>query len=210
MTLATALGVAACGTQALAYLIYARQVLRGACRPNGMSWLMWTYGTLVFFVIEVGTGAPLSVLLLPGICAVCSVFVAAESFRRAAYVAPQRQDWAILGVDVAILAGYLAMAWGPRAGELALIFVLLPGISSTLQSWPILRTTCLEPGHERPLAWFVWSAAYGLMALAAMADGLSWHYLVYPLLSQPVHILIGFFAMQGRESLRPAVGGSAA
>ena len=170
-----------------------------------MTWLMWTYGTLVFFLIEVDTGAPLSVLVLPGICAVCSVYVAAASFRRAAYIPPDRQDWAVLGLDVGILFGYLALAMGPNA-ELALVFVLLPAISSTLTSWPILRTTCLEPQHERPLAWFVWAAAYGLMALAAVADGLSWHYLAYPVLSQAVHILIGLFAMEGREAPR-ALGG---
>jgi hypothetical protein len=208
VTLATALGLAAGGTQALAYLIYARQMLCGECRPNGMTWLMWTYGTVVFFLIEADTGAPLSVLLLPGICTACSVYVAAESFRRASYVAPDRQDWAILGLDGAILLGYLALAYGPwPTPELALLFVLLPGISATLQSWPILRTTCLEPRHERPLAWFVWSAAYALMALAAVADGLSWHYLVYPALSLPVHVLIGVFAAAGRQSRDPAAAG---
>ncbi len=67
-------------------------------------------------------------------------------------------------------------------------------------SWPALRATFRDPGNERPLAWFVWSAAYGLLALAAMAEGLAWPFLVYPVLSQVTELLIGVFALDGGES----------
>jgi hypothetical protein len=188
--------------QALAYLVYFRQVLVGACLPNGMSWLLWTCGTLVLLAIEADSGAPISVLLLPAVCAFCSFVLAVRCLVLGSYIAPDPQDWAVLALDAAILLGYAAAAYGPSsaAASLGLIFVMLPGLSSTVASWPILRTTFREPGNERPTAWFVWSAAYGLSAVTVMAEGLHWAFLAYPLLNQAVHILMGFLAMNGGDS----------
>ena len=42
-----------------------------------------------------------------------------------------------------------------------------------------------------------------------MAAGLSWHYLVYPVLCQAIALLIGVFALGEGESLADSGGGSA-
>jgi hypothetical protein len=211
MDAADALGLAAGAMQALAYLIYLRQVVAGECRPNGMTWLLWTVGTLVFLAIEADIGAPVSVLLLPAVCALCSLWLAVRCFVRASYIAPEPQDRTILALDAAILAGYGALVYGPFAvpsGSAAgLVFVMLPGISSVVAGWPIVRTTSIDPGNERPLAWFVWSAAYTLVALAAIAEGLSWPYLAYPAMNLGLHLVIGALAMRRLDSpARPAAG----
>ncbi len=161
MTAAETLGFAAGLLQAVAYMIYLLQVVRAECRPNGMTWLMWSYGTLVLLIIEWDVGAPISILILPAVCAFCSLFVAGCAFARSAYIAPDRQDWAVLGLDVMILAGYVGFANGlaGQAGgdtDRTLVFVFLAGATTLTSSWPILRTTFLEPAYERPAAWFVW------------------------------------------------------
>ena len=87
---AVALGLAAGALQVVAYTIYTLQVVRAECRPNGMTWLMWSYGTLVLLIIEWDVGAPISILILPAVCSVCSLFVAGYAFARSAYIANAR------------------------------------------------------------------------------------------------------------------------
>lgn len=198
---AATLGLAAGALQIVAYIIYVLQVVRSECRPNGLTWIMWSYGTLVLLFIERDVGAPVSILILPAVCAVCSLFVAAYAFARGAYIAPDRQDWAVLGLDVLILTAYIAIAGSaaPDADQ-SMVFVLLTGTTTLTSSWPILRTTFLEPGHERPAAWFVWCAAYAAMGAAMILEGLSWQYGVYPVLSLAIHMAIGVFALNRRET----------
>ena len=137
MTAAT-LGLAAGVLQAAAYMIYVVQVVRAECRPNGMTWLMWSYGTLVLLIIEWDVGAPISILILPAVCSVCSLFVAGYAFARGAYIAPDRQDWAVLGLDVLILAGYVVFAHGVAASaataasdvDKSMVFVFLTGATT--------------------------------------------------------------------------------
>jgi hypothetical protein len=216
MTPALAIGLGAGLLQALAYLVYFRQVLRAEIAPNGMSWAMWTYGTLVFFGIEADMGAPVSLLILPGVCALCSLGVATHAFLRAAYLPPARGDWAILWIDMGIIGGYVVLLYGVHRGvepspdyPLGLVFVLMAAFSSVTSSLPILRSTRAEPRHERPLAWFVWAAAYAAMMTAAVIEGLSWHHQLYPLLSLVVHLAIGFFALSGTPRGRRAGPGKA-
>ncbi len=205
MSPAVALGLAAGIAQAAAYVIYAVQVVRAEARPNGMTWVMWSYGAFVFFAIELHIGAPLSVLVLPGVCMTASFCIATYAFACGGYLRPRRQDWAALAVDGALMLGYaMAVATATAAARplegAGLGFVALAGVSALTSSWPALRTTFAEPANERPLAWFVWSAAYGFLTLAAMAEGLSWQFLVYPILSQVVNMLIGVFALEGGDS----------
>ena len=46
----------------------------------------------------------------------------------------------------------------------------------------------------------MWSTAYGLLALSAMAEGLPWPFLVYPIAFQAVAFLIGLFALDGVDA----------
>lgn len=201
MTGASLAGVAAAALQALAYGIYVVQMLRGMCRPNAMSWLMWTLGTGVVLGIEWHLGVPASVLLLPAICFLCSLGVVAHGVLAGGHLEAERQDWLALALHLGLLGTYVALA---RSGEAAAGWApLLLGVSGAgvlVSTWPILRTTCRAPQNERPLAWFVWSAAYGLLALAVMREGLSWPYLVYPLTCQVLHLMIGIVALDSGDS----------
>ena len=203
MTLATTLGTASGLVQLVAFFLYIRTLRRGQTRPNGMSWLMWAYGSMVPFYIEGDTGAPLPVLLAPILCALLSMYVAARAFLHGPSVPAAPHDWLVLALDLAILGGYLAFASAILPGEgLETAFLLLPAASSVLSFWPILRSTCLDPAGERPLAWFVWSVSYGLMAFAVMAAELPWPYLAYPVITQAMNLLVGLLAMGGAETQR--------
>ena len=131
------------------------------------------------------------------------MYVAARAFLRGPVVPAARHDWFVLALDLAILMGYLAHASRLLPGQgLDTAFLLLPAASSVLSFWPILRTTCLNPTDERPLAWFVWSVSYGLMAFAVMAAALPWPYLAYPVITQAMNLVVGLLAMGGAEGQR--------
>jgi len=178
-----------------------------------MTWVMWSYGAFVFFAIELHLGAPVSVLVLPGVCMLCSIVVASYAFARSAWLRPGLQDWTALAFDATLMVGYAGLVAASTAGRplegVGLVFVALAGVSALTSSWPALRTTFARPGNERPLAWFVWSTAYGLLTLAAMAEGLAWPFLVYPVLSQVVSLFMGLFAIESGDSAArrvPAAG----
>ena len=117
MAFATALGTGAGLVQLAAFVLYIRSLRRGRARPNGMSWLMWAYGSLVPFYIASDTGAPAPVLLVPVLCALLSMWVAFRAFVGGPSVPAARHDWLVLAVDVAILGGYLAHLSGRLPGE---------------------------------------------------------------------------------------------
>jgi hypothetical protein len=211
MGAAMVLGTAAGALQAVAYAVYLRRAMRSECSPNAMSWLMWAYGTAVFFAIEAHLGAPAAILILPGVCACAALAVAITAFRRCGLGRPGLQDRAALAADVALTLAYLGfvafVAGGARPDEGAgLAFVTLGGLTAVTSSWPTLRSTFARPENERPLPWFVWSAAYGLLALAIMAEGLAWPFLVYPLALQAISLVVGLLALDGAESARAPLG----
>jgi len=211
VSLADVTGIASGVVQALAYLVYLRQVVAEDCRPNGMTWLMWSYGTALLLYVEIDQGAPFAALVLPTVCLLCSIAVASCAFARSAYIPPERQDWAVLSLDLGVSAGYVASSVVGDPAEFGLdtglMFVLLTGLTTFTSSWPIMRTTYLDPQHERPLAWFVWALAYGLLALAVMLENMAWPYLAYPLIALLVHLAIGFSAVSGaRAGTRSTIG----
>ena len=116
MTGAALLGAAAAALQLLSYTVYIRLVLAGRCAPNGMSWLMWSYGTGVLVFVQADLGTPLSVLATPALCVLCAAFVTIRAFASFERVPPARQDWVVLAIDVLILGSYLACARGTPDG----------------------------------------------------------------------------------------------
>lgn len=201
MHVAVTIGLAAGAVQLLAYAIYVRQSLAVAVRPNGTSWLMWTYGTLVFVGVEWNLGVAASLLVMPLACAGCSFFVAAYGIATGATLPPNRGDLGVLALDLGVMIGYALHAFAGLGGAaLGPMFVAAAGVNALMSAWPTLRSTYAQPGNERPLAWFVWSIAYGLLALAAMIEGLAWPYLVYPLVNQLAALTIGLLALEGGDS----------
>ena len=79
MSAAAICGVGAAGLQVLAYSIYVRSFLGGRCRPSGISWLMWSYGTAVLLFMQADVGTPVSVMMTPAFCLACSAFIATRA-----------------------------------------------------------------------------------------------------------------------------------
>lgn len=197
----TTIGLAAGFLQFAAYIWYAFAVVKSETNPNGMSWLMWSYGTFVFFFVEYDIGTPYSVLFLPFVCMLSSIGIALFSFTKRSYIPPERNDYFALSIDVTLLISYLSILYliAPKADALAIgfVFLILTSLSTITTFYPILRTTYLEPSHETPIPWFIWTLAYSLLLYTVVLENLSWLYMLYPILNIFLHASIGMLGRRG-------------
>jgi len=161
--------------QAGGYLYYLMLARRGDIEPNPASWLMFAYGTGLIVVIEADIGAGWRELLLPAVCALSSIVVAAIAWRnRKAVMALSMSDLWTFWADLALTVGYVSVWLLERAGHIgagqrsaASILILGCALATTLTSFmPILRSTIRNRSSEHVGPWLVWSAAYALLLVA--------------------------------------------
>lgn len=202
MTTALIIGLFAGVLQASAYFLYTYLVLQEETVPNGMSWLMWAYGTSVFFFIEFDIQAPISVLILPGVCALCACIVSGYSFYKSSYIPPERSDYVALVVDVSLMTGYLTLLYSVGTGQIqtdlyisiGLIFLVLTSLSTFVTFYPILRTTYENPKCENPIPWFIWTVAYALLLCTVLIENMTWEYMIYPIINMILHGATGLLS----------------
>ncbi len=205
MTAAMVFGFGAGVLMAAGGAVYARQYLLGLTQPNGASWLMWAFGSALMLLAEADLGVPRVVLGPLAVAAIGAMAILARRTFLTGKPLIQGQDYLVLAFNFGIAAWTLLLLAGP-VGALGfdegaeLLFVALSATAAVTAAWPTLGSVCLGAGRELPHAWFIWSAAYGLLALTVMAEGLGWHYLIYPLVAQASHLLIGLFALGGAEA----------
>lgn len=199
------LGLVAGALQAAGYGLYLRHALRAETRPNPASWLMFAYGTGLVVLLEGVSGGAWPVLLLPAICAVSSIVVAAQSLRHGANLRDlDRADLIAFGLDVAITVAYLA-TWTAQARGLvdprsfgAVNGLLLAGAAGTsITSFvPILRSTYRAPEYERPGPWIIWTGAYGTLGLVTLLSSASVILLIYPGINLLLHALVAALSVR--------------
>jgi len=197
--------------QAVGYFLYYHFVVRCERRPNGMSWFMWAYGTFVFFFIEFDIAAPLSVLLLPLICTISALVIAGYSFYKSSYIPPEKQDYFVLSIDVALLISYLGILALLSRGYILQdqhimfggIFLILTSLSTLTSFYPILRTTFESPRDEHPLPWLVWTLAYAFLLYTVLLENIGLMYAVYPILNILMHGAMTLFALTDEDRTLP-------
>ena len=212
------LGGAAAALQVVGYLLYIRN---DEIEPNPVTWLMFAYGTLLLTVLEWDMQATLADLMLPAVCSMMALWVAARcwmrSYRMHRRAWPREwwpEDWRdrmAFQLDLALTGSYLAAAallsgnWiGPEASEAATLVLLTAANVTTVSAFcPLIRSVLEDPGHERTLPWAVWAAAYSVLALTTLAaHGGQWSELMlYPTLNAFLHGLVAFLSRETRRDL---------
>ena len=199
-----ATGVLAGVLQVFGYGIYFKQVIAHDVFPNGMSWLMWAYGTFVIFFIEFDLSASWTILVLPAFCSLSSLLIAGYSFSRGAYIKPDRIDYLALGIDVMLLLSYVYLVYVAHVSELhkdvytALILVAT-SLSTLVTFFPMIRTTYREPANEKASAWIVWTLAYSFLLFTVWHATSSFEYLVYPILNIMLHGVMAILILQNKR-----------
>ena len=198
---------------ALAYLIYVRSALRGKVKPNPTSWLMWTYGTALLVIVEWDQEAAFSVMLLPMVCAACSLIVAGCCWQKGRLTWPETpSDRKAFLLDLFFTGVYVFLIVMELRGRLTLadetlyksmLLILLSG-STFVSFWPILRTTRETPENEHWLAWAIWTLAYACLLLITIAEHgsslQSIQFWAYPASCLIPTGMVGFYAFQQRDA----------
>lgn len=209
----TLLALGAGAILAAGFVLYMGQAARGLSRPNGASWTMWAYGAAAPLCAGAEAGLPGAILAPLAVVLLGALWTAARSLSSGGSGIAGGSDGLILLPNAGLVLWSLLALAAPAAErgfeqDAGLVFVLLSALAAVTAAWPTLRGVVLDPALEKPLAWFVWSAGYGVMALAVMAEGLGWHYLVLPLLAQAIHLMIGVLALVPNESFMGERSGS--
>ncbi len=173
-------------------------------KPNSIAWFMFAYGTTVTAVLEKEVGAPLPLLLLPGICAMFSIWIAFRClFNGNAKLPEHPLDWAALLTDITITVCYLlvshAMKTGMVSGEFREHVVLGLLIASTLGTFlpyiPQIRGMLRGDATEHWLPWTLWGIAYVFLAATTLRMyGPGTVLMLYPLINLGLCIVISFIA----------------
>ena len=212
--LITFVAIAGSMLHAIAYVIYVRSALLDEVQPNPTSWLMWTYGTLFIIVIEWDQEATLAIMLLPMVCASCSLLVALLCWRRGRLKWPELPgDRSAFVLDLAFTALYVLLivldhlGFISRSDEVWLksMLLILVSASTFVSFWPILRSTRSDPQNEHWLAWAIWTIAYAFLLIVTIAThGTSLNaiqFWAYPLSCLVLSGAVGFYACQDEPAL---------
>ena len=202
--------------QAVGYFLYVRGTLRHEIVPNPTTWLLFAYDTTLLVLLHTTLGADPLILLLPAVCASCSIGVAALSWARLGFYWPDEGlDQAAVVGCLGLTVGYAALTvladQGAISSELrrgAYIAMLVFSNGSTIVSFvPLLRSMRRHPASERPAAWLVWAVAYGLLLASTMLIH-KWsepELVLYPICNMTLHLAVAGLSLPARRHLATTV-----
>lgn len=185
------------------YATYIKKTLREEISPNPTTWLMFSYGTALLTLLEWDSDAGALVLLTPGICAACSLYVAYILHKKHRFLWPKKTlDRVSLCLDLVITIFYLSAWFGTKSGFLTqeqkdicvLVFLVASNATAITEFSPVLKDTMDDPNSEHPQAWTIWTLSYILLIFptwkeVARGEG-GWELLVYPILNSVLHGLV--------------------
>ncbi|MGO8696439.1 MAG: hypothetical protein ACLQVY_01785 [Limisphaerales bacterium] len=188
--LAIASGVA----YTVAYLDYNRQVVKGATRPNGATWLIWSViaGVSTTSYLKASGDVWKSVIPIINICLCLATFVLAVSLKK--FKQPDPMDF------IALLIGAIAVVVWKQYGsaKYANLIVQFAILSGFIPTWRAIRA---DPWCEQPRPWWLWTTGYFLAGVVVLLrwNG-QWFDLVYPVNCALLHSSVPLVG----EAKRPA------
>ncbi|MBP6860082.1 MAG: hypothetical protein KBC38_00765 [Candidatus Pacebacteria bacterium] len=189
--------------QVVGYAYYISYALRGNNTPNPLTWFMFSYGTGLLFLLEYQQGASWQLLVLPGVCAACSIGVVFICLWRGGYSrTPDFIDGFVFGVDLLLTIVY-GFIWAlqnsgaitDKAMESATMVIIIAWNFGVFTAFtPMTRAVNKRPEEEQPRPWIVWSAAYALLVIATLMDEAPGYFLLYPVINLFFHSLIAWMS----------------
>jgi len=181
-------GVIAGLIQLIGYLVYYQKSIKGSVEPNALTWLMFAYGTMILFVLELDQGASLSELILPAVCSACGVGVAVRiwviAYRKEGKIWPRtwrmERSWEgrSFAADLILTVAYLAAwvlalsSWLSDSERLmaSLVFLFLANATTFTAFLPVLKQAWQAPTTEHWLPWSIWTMSYCLLIWVTASD----------------------------------------
>jgi len=194
--------------QCVGYLLYIQKTLSKDIKPNGATWLMFSYGTALLTVLEWDGDARWYLLVLPVTCATSSILVAVYCYRIGTIKWPSEwQDKAAFVTDVVLTVLYVSagilMASGVISSRTRMIAALVLLVCSNVTTFtsftPLVRGVAKNPSLEHWLPWSVWTLAYATLTTITLLDQESSKIMLfYPVSCAIMHALVALLA--GRKA----------
>ncbi len=173
-TLIFILGIVSGVIQISGYVVYTENVLRNEVRPNSASWSIWAFGSILNFVSYAQLTHEWAKEFLPAVCAMSCIICFLIACVRGSLGRLDKGDWCILVLDcIAVLVWWMT--------ESSLYGNVLLQISTAISYIPVVRQVYATPSSEKPLAWYLWALAYGILLVVVILDWKHWGEMVYPL-----------------------------
>ena len=193
MDTAILLGFLAAGMQLVGYFLYWKSSRSGETNSNPVSWLIWTYGSL----ISLGTYSQMTgdwvKSLLPIACAVACVFICFQVFRQNGLGKLDRFDYVVLGLDLVVTVVWYFV--GPMPAN------LLDQGSTIVSFFPLIRGMVKGINKEAQAPWLIWTIAYLLLGVTVVMRYDKWEDLAYPVVCAVMHMIIWVIALIKRPRL---------
>jgi hypothetical protein len=178
--------------QIAGYVQYLRLVLSGQAEPNMTSWSLWSLSAGISLLIYHDVTADWAKLALPVACGLSSVCVVALCLVKRAYRIPDRMEWLLALLDLAVIAVWMAV-------EETLIAYTALLIDTAVSFIPLARSVWSGADREAPGPWGIWSLAYFCMLVATVLRWEGAAALAWPVVYVLTHITIWWFAHRQRS-----------
>ncbi len=201
--------------QALGYVAYGWYVARRKIEPNPTSWLMWAYGTALVAVLEYvqikqNPEASYALLVLPVVCASCSLALALLCWARGKLSWPKHpMDIFALILDVILTIGFVVAQVMYTYGVLteaqrdvvAVVSLITVNLTSLTSFTPMVRELLEEPESERTSPWVFWALAYAVLSGLTWLEVGNWQspLMMYPVLNTGIHTAVALLVFFGRR-----------
>lgn len=162
---------------------YRTSSLHKETSPNTASWSIWAFGSIVNLLTYSSMSNDWVKDILPAVCSFCCIVVFVCYLRQGKLQKLGLADILIFAFDIVATAVWLV-------ADSALIGNMACQLGTVLSFYPIIRETLKDPKKERPLAWIIWSSAYGLDIVLVTMRWAQWVDVVYPATGFSLHVLM--------------------
>lgn len=188
MDTALSLGIVAGILQLVAFGLYNKQIFKGTSIPNTATWTLWTFLT----VLNVSSYAVITADVAKYMLSAASAFATIGTFIYSLFTGKFKKIdfWGWLVVGLGVVAGIVWYWYRSVTGANLIVIGAV-----TVAFWPLCRALWKDPSLERPLAWYVWAAAYSILTLVIIMRWTGqWVELVYPVSMAALHFYVGWLA----------------
>lgn len=187
-----ALGVSSGIVQFVSIIPYVWSMLKGATRPNIVSWLLWTILQFIAIFAQLSAGASWSLIILIAMT-INTCLVLLLCFGGYGYA---KYGW--LDIACAAIAVAAIVLW--QLTNEPLVALVLTITADLMASIPTIAKTYRDPYSENVLGWYLVTAAAALSVFSTTI--INAENLIYPAYLFAMTGLIGTFAFVGQRRTR--------
>ena len=171
---------------------YRTSTLYKETSPNTVSWSIWAFGSIINLLTYSSMSNDWVKDILPAVCSFCCIVVFVGYLRQGKFQKLGRTEILIFSLDIVATIVWLV-------ADSALIGNIACQLGTALSFYPIIRETLKDPKKERPLAWIIWSTAYGLDIVLVIMRWTQWGDVVYPATCLVLHVLMAIISTKRRS-----------